>query len=176
MSLLFVNWLYVVASFNACKFTSSGGYSMKSYLVLAMIFIAVMLSGCDTGPKSSIGFSLPDGDAKHGKAVFQTLQCNACHTIEGVEKLASGDEPGISVKLGGEVSRIKTYGELVTSIINPSHRFPKGYPLEAIQSNGVSKMRNYNDTMTVSQLINLVAFLQSKYDLEEYPHSKYPSM
>jgi len=176
MSLLFVNWFYVVASFSACNFTLSGGYVMKSYLALTLIFIITMLAGCDAGPKSSIGFSLPDGDAKRGRAVFQALQCNACHTVEGVEKLASGDAPGISVKLGGEVSRIKTYGELVTSIINPSHRFPKGYPIEAVQSNGVSKMRNYNDTMTVSQLINLVAFLQSKYDLEEYPHTKYPTM
>jgi len=147
---------------------------MKSYLTLVLIFCAVMLSGCDSGPKSSIGFSLPDGDVEHGKAVFQTLQCNACHTIDGVEQLASDGEPAISVKLGGKVNRVTTYGKLVTSIINPSHRFAKGYSLDEVQSDGVSKMRNYNDTMTVSQLIHLVTFLQSKYKLEEYPHTNYP--
>jgi len=147
---------------------------MKSSFVLTVIFIASILAGCDTGPKSAMGFSLPDGDARHGRALFQTLQCHACHAIEGIEQLGSSAEQGISVKLGGEVSRIKTYGELVTSVINPSHRLAKGYPLEEIQSNGVSKMRNYNDTMTVSQLIDLVAFLQSEYKLEEHPHSAYP--
>jgi len=163
-----------IASFNACNFTLSGGYAMKSYLALAVMFTAVMLTGCDTGPKSSSGFSLPDGDARYGRAVFETLQCNACHIIDGIEQLGSDDKQGISVKLGGEVSSIKTYGELVTSVINPSHRLAKGYPLEEIQSNGVSKMRNYNDTMTVDQLINLVAFLQSKYELEKYLPSNYP--
>ena len=33
----------------------------------------------------------------------------------------AGKEEETSVVLGGEVARIKTYGELVTSIINPSH-------------------------------------------------------
>ena len=61
-----------------------------------------------------------------------------------------------SIKLGGEVARIKTYGELVTSIINPSHKLAKGYPPEAVASEeGQSKMKNYNDVMTVSQLLSV---------------------
>jgi len=105
---------------------------------------------------------------------FKHLQCHACHAIESIEQLGGSGEKGISVKLGGDVSRIKTYGQLVTSIINPSHRLAKGYPLEMIQTDGVSKMPNYNDTMTVSQLIDLVAFLQSQYKLERYPDFEYP--
>jgi len=147
---------------------------MKSSIALALLITTAMLAGCDTGPKSSMGFSLPTGDARHGRALFQTLQCHACHAIEGIEQLGSSGEQDISVKLGGDVSRIKTYGELVTSVINPSHRLAKGYPLEEIQVDGVSKMRNYNDTMTVSQLIDLIAFLQSEYTLERYPDFEYP--
>jgi len=147
---------------------------MKSLISLALLITVAMLAGCDTGPKSPTGFSLPDGDARRGRALFQTLQCHACHAVESIEQLGGSAEQGISVELGGNVSRIKTYGELVTSVINPSHRLAKGYPLEAIQVGGVSKMRNYNDTMTVSQLIDLVAFLQSQYTLERYPDFEYP--
>ena len=149
---------------------------MNRLLVVIMFASLVVLSGCDTGPKSPRGFSLPEGDPKVGQAVFVELQCNSCHQIPGVEQLQSEvGEPQISVKLGGKVSKIKTYGELVTSVINPSHRLVKGYPADKIQSDGESKMRNYNDLMTVRQLIDLVAFLQSKYDLIIYDPTRYRS-
>ena len=80
----------------------------------------------------------------------------------------------MSIALGGEVERIDTYGELVTSIINPSHRLAKGYPIDAVSVDGKSKMRNYNDVMTVTQLNDLVMFLQSKYKLHEYELTDYP--
>jgi hypothetical protein len=35
-------------------------------------------------------------------------------------------------------------------------------------------MTNYNDAITVSQLIDLVAFLQSHYTLREYDRTFYP--
>ena len=76
--------------------------------------------------------------------------------------------------LGGKVARIKTYGELVTSIINPSHRLAKAYPSDEIQIEGRSRMLNYNDAMTVSELIDLVAFLQPRYEIREYDMTYYP--
>jgi hypothetical protein len=71
------------------------------------------------------------------------------------------------VTLGGEVTRVKTYGELVTSIINPSHRLARGYPTEEVSAAGESLMAlaYLNDVMTVQQLIDLVAFLQARYEV-----------
>jgi hypothetical protein len=71
------------------------------------------------------------------------------------------------VTLGGEVTRVKTYGELVTSIINPSHRLAQGYPTEEVSAAGESLMAlaYLNDVMTVQQLIDLVAFLQARYEV-----------
>ena len=140
----------------------------KLIIVSSLIFI----SGCDTGPKSAKGFSLPDGDAAQGEQTFVELKCHACHTVSGVKLPEVKTE--LSLGLGGKVTRIKTYGELVTSIINPSHRLAKGYPSDEVESNGQSKMKNYNEAMTVDQLINLVAFLQSHYELEEYVPTHYP--
>ena len=71
--------------------------------------------------------------------------------------------PQVMVKLGGEVYSTITYGKLVTSIINPSHEFARGYSSELIQSGGKSRMPDYGEVMTVRQMTDVVAFLQSHY-------------
>ena len=69
---------------------------------------------------------------------------------------------------------MKTYAELVTSVINPSHRIASGYSADELTDEaGDSKMRNYNDIMTVTDLIDLVAFLESHYELTGYPETHY---
>lgn len=147
---------------------------MKTYLMLFLTCLSVVLSGCDRGPKSAKGFSLPEGDPALGKSTFMQLKCHSCHQIAGIEQLKpDGQTPKISVKLGGKVSQIKTYGELVTSVINPSHRLAAGYPKQEVADDEVSKMTIYNDVMTVTQLINLVAFLQSNYELMIYDPTRY---
>ena len=78
------------------------------------------------------------------------------------------------IVLGGQRASHMTYGELVTSIINPSHKFIRGHSREAVQKEGVSKMPLYNDVMTVSQLINLVTFLQQQYEVLPYQTTYYP--
>ncbi len=148
---------------------------MKSSLFAQVLLSSLlMLAGCDSGPKSAKGFALPDGDVEKGKTVFMELKCHACHKVNGIEQLQTNGEPELSIVLGGEVTRISTYGELVTSVINPSHRLAKGYPLAMIQKGGESRMTNYNKVMTVEQLIDLVAFLQSNYKLKPYPRTNYP--
>lgn len=135
-----------------------------------LVACLLLVAGCGTGPKGSMGFTLPDGDPKTGKLLFTAFQCSSCHTIKGVDQ---PEAPELKVALGGETSRIQTYGELVTSIVNPSHKLAKKYAEELVSVDGVSRMRNYNDVMTVSQLIDLVAFVQSSYKLEAYKPTDY---
>lgn len=78
------------------------------------------------------------------------------------------------VVLGGGVSRVKTYGELVTSIINPSHKLARGFPPHRVSDESGSLMSPYNDVMTVTELINLVAFLQTRYEVKPRPGYRYP--
>lgn len=138
------------------------------------VLAAISLGGCGSDSKGSAGFSLPDGNAERGKVVYTELQCNACHTIKGVPQLEKASSTGISVSLGGETARIRTYGELVTSIINPSHRVARRDDAGMANKQGESKMVVFNDVMTVSQLIDLVAFVQSNYELSPYVHSNFP--
>lgn len=138
--------------------------------------LAMLGVGCDRGPQSSYGFTLPEGSAERGAMVFQEMQCHACHRIEGVDQLLPpGGDPDISVALGGRVPRIKTYGELVTAIINPSHRLAENHTVDRIAtSEGESRMLVYNDFMTITELCDLVVFLQGKYELAPVPRTPYP--
>jgi len=131
-------------------------------LLLALI---VGLSGCDTDrTMSERGFRLPEGNASAGRETFLYMHCNQCHTIEG-EELAP--IPGFDpyVELGGAVTRVKTYGELVTAIINPSHKLADGYPPDLVSKEGKSNMYVYNGFMTVQELTDLVMFLQPHYEV-----------
>jgi len=146
---------------------------MNKYSVLLIAIGVVSLTACDTGPDSPRGFSLPEGDAVNGQQVLIKHQCLACHVLEGVD--AEGIEPELQlrVRLGGETSKITTYAELVTSIINPSHKIAKGYQLDFITESGMSNMRNYNDVMTVTELVDLVTYLQPLYKVKPYEYTPY---
>ena len=132
-----------------------------------------LLAGC--GPQSGIGFRLPDGSPERGRAAFLALRCTSCHRVVGLD--APNQGTGIAnVTLGGETVRVKSYGELVTAIINPSHRIAPGYPPSQVTTpDGQSLMAlaYLNDVMTVQQLIDLVAFLQGSYHLVPPPVSPY---
>jgi hypothetical protein len=103
------------------------------------------------------------------------MHCNQCHTIKGEEL---PDIPGFEpyIELGGPVTRVKTYGELVTAVINPSHKLAQGYPADLVTDEGTSKMYNYNGFMTVQELTDIVMFLQPYYDVvpPEFHYRVYP--
>ena len=88
-----------------------------------------------------------------------------------VERLEGEGHPQIYVQLGGEVTRVKTYGDLVTSIVNPSHKLSRGPDPRHVTPEGESKMPRYNEVMTVQQLIDITAYLAGTYSVwsPEYP-------
>jgi mono/diheme cytochrome c family protein len=136
--------------------------------------VVLLLVGCTPDPKSGKGFTLPEGDIERGQQTFAKLNCQACHTVAGVTFDAPEPSPGHKmVALGGAKSKVQTYGDLVTSIINPSHRFAKEYAEQDVATDGESKMRLYNDEMTVQQLIDLVTFLESHYSVIQYAPTPY---
>ncbi|MGI9238354.1 MAG: cytochrome C, partial [Woeseiaceae bacterium] len=127
---------------------------MKARSVLTLIVVSLFaLAACDRDTvMSQRGFRLPDGDAQAGREAFLYMQCHQCHSLKG-EQLPGipGQEPPY-VELGGPVTQVKTYGQLVTAIINPSHKLATGYAKETVSEDGESKMYVYNDHMTVTEL------------------------
>lgn len=134
----------------------------KGIWVVATVLVT-LLAGCG-GRHSPIGFRLPaDGDIERGRAAFVALECSNCHTIPGVVLEASPKFDLGPIPLGGEVREVRTDGFLVTSIIHPSHIQVRSPREEMMTPEGESRMPDYTDRMTVRQLVDVVAFLQSKY-------------
>ena len=104
------------------------------------------------------------------------MECTACHTVDGIELPDPEEMLELSVMLGGEVPQVKTYADLVTSIINPSHKIMTRYPQELAEKDGVSKMPIYNDLLTVTDLIDIVAFLEPRYTLRPYTPTSYGTL
>ena len=150
--------------------------SSRILIALTIGLLLPALSGCVPGPTSGKGFTLPTGSVEQGQQDFVSLKCHACHSVSGVELPEIAAELDPRVELGGEVPRISTYGELVTSIINPSHKLARGFSEDTVAEDGESKMKNYNDVLTVQQLTDLVAFLQSRYKLEPFEPTPYPTL
>ncbi|MFT5313938.1 MAG: sulfur-oxidizing protein SoxX [Paraglaciecola sp.] len=148
---------------------------MNKLTALLCLMLALSLLGCDSGPDSPRGFSLPEGDIAKGETVFMKYQCLSCHSLQGYEDESIAKEFSQPVMLGGTSSLVKTYGQLVTSVINPSHKLaPRSSFLESVTNEaGNSKMRLFNDVMTVSELVDLVAFLQPKYEVKPIQYTTY---
>jgi mono/diheme cytochrome c family protein len=126
------------------------------------------LWGCN--PESR-GFVLPEGDVAAGKASFQALHCTQCHSIGDVAWQGGAED--LELPLGGRTTSLKTYGELLTSVINPSHRIARRDLQEQVAVDGESTMRVYNEVMTVQELVDIVSYLQTEYEVvvPGYPYN-----
>ncbi len=135
---------------------------------LALLVVAGLLGGCGAGGTDTAHlFRLPTGDPAAGRKDFVALRCYVCHEAPGVDVRFEGTGAA-HVVLGGKVTRVKSYAELVTAIINPTHKVPSDRPgaEPAPGAPSVMSIAGLNDVMTVTQLVDLVAFLQPLYKVE----------
>ena len=133
---------------------------------LLAALLLLLLSACSDDSKPVKGFVLPDGDIARGKQVFIDYNCHACHTIPGIEFPPVDFDVPFVLEIGGEVYRVKNYGELMTAIVNPDHIISGEYRalMESADREPVlSPMPDYGEEMTVAELIDLVAFLHAQY-------------
>ncbi len=132
---------------------------------LSGMVLTLAVSCADQRTRQSKGFRLPEGDIEQGKTAFLALKCNLCHSVDGVE--LPGVVAGSGQLLGGKVHRVKTYGELVTSIIDPAHHVASSYAIKVAPDKPKtveSPMPAYNESMTVKQMTDIVTFLHSRYE------------
>jgi mono/diheme cytochrome c family protein len=105
-------------------------------------------------------FTVPEGDPEGGKAVFAKLECYQCHTIQGERFPQSPTQPGVSA--GPELTGMGDHHPaeyFAESILNPNAVIvtEPGYT----DADGLSIMPDYRDSLTVAELIDLVAYLKS---------------
>jgi mono/diheme cytochrome c family protein len=134
-------------------------------IILSAIFLLV-LSACSEEGKPVKGFVLPEGDIAQGEQVFIDFNCHGCHTIPGVDFPEASFTPPFILEIGGEVYRVKNYGELLTAVSNPDHIISAKYIAmlaKADREAVISPMPYFGEEMTVAELIDLVAFLHVQY-------------
>jgi putative copper export protein/mono/diheme cytochrome c family protein len=103
-------------------------------------------------------FTPPAGDAGRGRAIFANLQCYACHAVAGEgfpAPTAAGPE---LTAVGGH----HPAGYLVESVLNPNAVIIEGPGY--VGPDGRSTMPDYRDSLTVAELVDLVAYLRSLHD------------
>jgi mono/diheme cytochrome c family protein len=103
-------------------------------------------------------FLIPPGDPAEGRKVFAAMECFACHEVKGETFL----EPKTSRGSGPELTGMGAHHPpeyFAESILNPNRVIVQGPGYTG--ADGLSKMPSYADTMTVKQLIDVVAYLKS---------------
>lgn len=141
---------------------------LKGLLVVLGVAAPVLVAGCAS--TSLFGFPVDQGDIVAGRQAFIDHRCHQCHSIadERLPPLAGADRP--IFELGGPTTMVRSYADLTTSIINPDHSISERYVDQQLLRNveipleSPMPMPNI-DTMTVRQLIDIVAFLDSRYQL-----------
>ena len=143
----------------------------KGVQILAALAATVLVAGCAYTP----GFSFPiqQGDIDAGRQAFIDHRCHQCHSIADMSLPALAGAPPPMLELGGEIIAVKSYAELMTSIINPNHvvseRYREQLLLDAAVPGESPMPMPHIERMSVRQLIDIVAFLDSRYVLiEEY--------
>lgn len=134
-----------------------------------------LLAACEQDERMQGEVYLPEGDPARGQEAFVSLGCVSCHTVTGAELPEPEVRRAIRVRLGSRTGRTMSYGQLVTAVVNPSHKLASRYRDDEVSQDGESLMKVYNDVMTITQLTDLVAFLQAHYEKAARPGYKYPT-
>jgi cytochrome c2 len=113
----------------------------------ALLVVAATLLLAVGGCRAEQQVSLPVGDPAAGEATVAAMRCYVCHEMIGSKfPPAHAHVPGIT--LGATQARW-TRDSLAAAILAPSHERPEG------------QMGDYSEVMTVRQLIDIVAYLQT---------------
>ncbi len=123
-------------------------------------------SGAVAVAEGGAEFEFPGGDPAEGMNVFAEMGCHRCHTVEGMvydEGGARGSGPDLTF-----IGSIQTRTYIVESILEPGKVILADPPGQQPgdegsyrAENGDSKMPEYHDSMTLGQLLDIAAFLET---------------
>lgn len=135
--------------------------------VFYFLALTVLVSGCVYDPNTRADFNFPTdrGDAAKGEQAFVDLGCHVCHSVYRTDLPVLPAPFPVHLELGGSTSDSKSEAELMTSLINPTHVISDRYRDQLRVTGEVpldSPMPFFED-MTLGQLFDIVAFLDSKY-------------
>ena len=140
----------------------------RSKKLPAVLAFAAACVACSTARDPARGFRLAgNGDIRRGQTAFQEFACTTCHEVAGANLPVPAIQP---VRLGGPVIHEPSDGYLVTAIINPRYHAERHAGADATGR----RMPEFADRMTVQQLTDIVAYLQSRYTLGSATPTEFP--
>jgi mono/diheme cytochrome c family protein len=107
-------------------------------------------------------FTLPAGDAAEGRKLFIEAECHKCHEILG-EKFPEivKDKGDVGPELS-QMAGLHPAEFFFESIVNPNAVIDlDAKEKDFVGADGKSKMPDYNETLTMRQLVDLTAYLTS---------------
>lgn len=142
---------------------------MKYCRVLFAIVTLSVLAACVYDPNTRRDFDFPieRGDIEEGQLAFTDLGCHQCHSVAGTRLPEYPFPSPVQFQLGGPTSSVRSYAELMTSVMNPNYHISSEFRAQQRLMGEVpldSPMPNF-DHMSLAQLFDIVAFLDSKYQV-----------
>ena len=155
---------------------------MRQVLLSAPVVLSVLLaagSGCTQSPEQAVpdqrataapaqyettgvAVVLPQGAARAGRQAFLDLKCTVCHRVTQDQQLPAAVSGSPGPDLDHTLKR-RPASELAAAIILPSHSMSLKTSDEVKKhlEGGLSPMPDFSRVMTVRQLADLLAYLQS---------------
>src|SRR5207249_10560100 len=111
-------------------------------------------------------FTLPPGDAKTGRALFAKLECNKCHEVKpDFPRTGGAGDVGPELTGMGAHHPAEYFAE---SILDPNAVILAGPGY--VGPDGRSIMPDYRDSLSVAELVDLVAYIKSLSGGEHHHH------
>jgi mono/diheme cytochrome c family protein len=110
----------------------------------------------------AVALTLPRGDARPGRQAFLDLGCATCHGVTGERDMPAPISNNPGPELGPALAGQAT-GTIATAIVAPSHSMSLATSdtVKAQIEGVLSPMGDYSHAMTVRQLLDLLAYLDS---------------
>lgn len=144
---------------------------MRFTKLLPALTCTLLLGACvyDPNMRSDFDFPMERGDINKGMQAFTDLGCHQCHSIAGVDLPLHPYPSPVHLELGGSTTYRKSEAELMTSVMNPNHMISDKYREQMLIEGAVplDSPMPYFEYMTLGQLFDIVALLNSKYQLIE---------
>lgn len=135
--------------------------------ILGAALLLLVLGGCDRQGEGVRGFVLPAGNVEAGRLAFVSLGCHQCHLVAGVDLPEFVGDNRYEITLGGKVLKVRSYGDLLTAVVNPDHSIERRHShklSDEERASGKSPMPDLSGQMSVTDLINIIEFLHSRYE------------